>query len=1058
MKAVRRSLLALFVLLLASPAMGVGGAADGWVEVDYSSLVDRRQLTHSGESVGALLDRLAGGQLDADASRLAFALLDPLLEPMAFVLPDALDTLEGAPEREMVEVGWLWEPGEAAPAWVEVLRARKWLLESDGAGTLRLFLPAAEDGRSSEQAARQAFERQWPALLHPLAAEWRRLAARAGASEALSLEVKIYPYRHDLAHSRFLLGRQPWQHTLTATTPGPPARPVDLTVFEPFLGGEGWQLEGARLRKGRLVLTGSPRSQRPPMPGGPLTLADVAVAYRAVFHGSLAPPYMSLDRSPWPDRLAVNFGGRLADTRMGWISLLCDARFKTFSTGFGPRTWLDRRPAIVQRVPDFLTHVERFAKDPRSVGSSGQQTRLWFYPDEVDLTLSPQGDLLALRRVRLAAAAEKVGGQGASGRSRSVAPWTRALTRQINASYDALAQVFPELEGLDQFSRLLALFTWLRHLKDAGMEIGDFDPLLAVPLRAFPTPRAFPQMVVVPAIPASGPGAIDVFPRLPVVRAMDRLRPRFGGLLPAPARLQTVRNVLDGKHRAEARVLAEMARVGGAGLTEEAIDGLVFEAERVRLHRLALATVGQQARQRLLARHQGGEKLRVFSLSIGGLDLDFSRAVAKARSVSIGLPGAVARPAPLPAAVEPSARRGAAAAERRTWLAVASQPSPAVMPDHGRLAPSSRRLVMERQLAGKTNALRGGFRQVDLQPFSPWRHLRRLELAPNGRVRGVIRIEAGRSLHFRFASLRGGLSARLLPWPAGPEWPAAAPVGDPDSGLRVARLAPSAQPGGLRLELPTEGPDPAWVELGARSARRLLMGPQVDLAPAGTEVPSLVPPGGPLAGIKTLLLELPPRLSDPLGPGPEPLAPTLDPLRVAPALNSWWKDSDTAVAVLARGGQGIAARKRLRATGRYPLLLLPAGGLEGAGADWGQRLAAVWKGPVQRGTPSGKVPPLVLYVTAQPPGLAWEAIGRLAGERVMKGRALAVLSVSGEGAAGAAPRTLQASTLAGLGVAWRQVGDEAALLEDLLAWAEAVRAAEEPVPEAVPVPLFTWLY
>ncbi|MDQ7006823.1 MAG: hypothetical protein Q9Q40_06290 [Acidobacteriota bacterium] len=1050
----RRSFLLVLVVLLALAGVGAasgGDDADEWVEVDYSSLVDRRRLTHSGQAVGEWLDRLAAEPGNSGTRELALPLLDPLLEPMAFVLPDALDTLQGVPGRELVELGWLWEPGEAAPAWVELLRARKWLLESDGEGFVRVFLPAPENGIPSALAARRAFERAWPGLRHPLAAEWRRL--QAAGKRPPQLKVEVYPYRHDLAHSRFFLGTVPHGRTLDTQTPAPAAE-VDLGIFEPFLGAGGWQIEGARLREGELVLTGSRPPEPKPIPGGPLTLADVAVAYRAVFHGSLAPPYMSLDRSAWPHRLVVNFGGRLADTRLGWISLLCDARFKTFSTGFGPRSWLDRRAAIHQHVPGFLTHVERFARDPRSVGSSGQQTRLWFYPDEVDLTLSSQGDLLALRRVRMAAAAEKVGSLDDAGRPRSVAPWTRALTREINASYDRLARVFPELEGLDQLSRLLSLFTWLRHLRDAGQATGDLDLLLAVPLPAFPTPRTFPQMVVVPAIPASGPGAIDLFPRLPVVRAMDNLLPRAGERLPAALRLRRIQGVLDRRHRGEARMLEALGRQGAGANGEEALDRLVFEAERVRLHRLSLATVGETARQRLLARDQAGEKLRVFSLSIGGLDLDFSRALATARSVSMGLGRAVARPTPSPAVARGPAGRPPPAekAEQRSWLDLPDALEAPVMPAHGAGVPGSSRFRSRRQAAVEA---RRGLSEVDLLPSSPWRHLRRLELEAGGRLGAILRIESGRSLHYRLARLRGKLSARQLPWPAGPRWGPA--LSAPGPGVVVGRLQPAPRPGGLRLEIPRPGEEPGWVELGPASARRLLLGPEVDLAPPGTGVPSLVPPGGPLAGLRSLLLELPPRLLDPLGPGAAPLPPVLDPLRVAPALSRWWAGTGSSVAVLVRGKNGLARRQALRATGSLPALLLPAEGLVGPAAAFGERLAGAWEGPVHRGGLPAKVEPVVLFVSADPPGRAWEQVQAIARQRSMKGRALAVLTLSGASAPGVAPRVVQAGSLAGLGVASRQPGDEAMLIDELLDWARALSTGEGGPPEGAGGP-FTWLY
>ncbi|HKQ61412.1 MAG TPA: hypothetical protein VJS92_08965, partial [Candidatus Polarisedimenticolaceae bacterium] len=102
-------LLALLGLAAAKPP------ASGWLEVDYGELVDRRELSHSGESVGALLRQLGGrapGTRESNpADYLAHSLLEPLVEPYAFVLADAADTLAPLPDPPRVEVGALWLPG-----------------------------------------------------------------------------------------------------------------------------------------------------------------------------------------------------------------------------------------------------------------------------------------------------------------------------------------------------------------------------------------------------------------------------------------------------------------------------------------------------------------------------------------------------------------------------------------------------------------------------------------------------------------------------------------------------------------------------------------------------------------------------------------------------------------------------------------------------------------------------------------------------------------------------------------------------------------------------------
>ncbi|MCU0230185.1 MAG: hypothetical protein MUC67_02280, partial [Acidobacteria bacterium] len=385
----------------AAPAPSAAGAApaSGWLVLDYGPLVDRRQPTHSGEPIGMVLDRLGArprpdGSVPGDGVDAAdHSLVDPLLEPFAFVMSDAVEAASPPGGAGFVELGALYPPGAAEPAWVELVRARRYLVESDGQGRLRAFLPwpAGESGGDGSrppavdevEAAKAAWNEAWPVVRHALAAERRR------SGQPLAVEVRAYA--HFPARTRFLLGARPHRVTVDATGPDGRRAPLDLGAWQRFLD-QKLTLEGARLdRDGGIVLFGSPSATAPTILGRPLSLADAAVAYRAVFHGGATQPYMSLDRGFAPQTALVNYGGRLQDTGLGMVSLLCDARFKTFSQGIDILDGQDVRERVRAAVPGFRTHLERFAADPGSKGLSGQQTRLWFYPDTVELTLSAEG-------------------------------------------------------------------------------------------------------------------------------------------------------------------------------------------------------------------------------------------------------------------------------------------------------------------------------------------------------------------------------------------------------------------------------------------------------------------------------------------------------------------------------------------------------------------------------------------------------------------------------------------------------------------------------------------
>ena len=398
-----------------------------------------------------MLQRLAGRE-----DTVAYRLADPLLEPYAFVLSDALDALSPPADPPMVEVGSLWEPGEEQPAWVELVRARRFVLESDGQGKLRACLPASST-EDPVLAAKNAWGEAWPVLRHALAGERRRLA-RSRGGELPPLDVEVHAYRHLLDKGAFDLGVTPWKTKITDTGPAGDRPPLDLAALQSILT-RGVRIEGARLEpSGRLRWFTSETETKPSILGRPLTLADLAVAYRAVVRGGFGEPYMSLDRAPAPHVAIVNYGGRLRDTSLGMVSLLADVRFKTFSVGIDLLGDGDVREGVRGAIPGFQTHLERFASDPTAGAVMNQQTRFWFYPDDVDLTLSAEGDVLAFRRVRMTAASERV---REAGSSEGEPAWTKDTVSFLNAHYDALAARFPELSDLDESVRLLSLFTWL---------------------------------------------------------------------------------------------------------------------------------------------------------------------------------------------------------------------------------------------------------------------------------------------------------------------------------------------------------------------------------------------------------------------------------------------------------------------------------------------------------------------------------------------------------------------------------------------------------------------
>jgi len=596
----RRFAWLLILGFLVSPASASSDLKPGWVEIDYAEIIDRREPTHSGEAVAGLLRRLEGRPMPHGPEvarrpddQLSHVLLDPVLEKYAFVMSDALDAVSPPSSQAppLYELAGLWQPGEAEPAWVELLRARKYLVESDGTGRMRICIPAP-DGVEA------AWNDHWRVLRHVFRSEQARLAAsRSGKSDSAPvLDVEIHPYQHLPARSVFRLGMKPVLRQITTIGPYEERPSVDFEAWRNFLK-EGRSLEGGRLDPdGSIRFLSSASGAPAEILGTPVSLADMAVAYRAIFHGGLGEPYMSLDRGYSPQTTRVNYGGRLRDTRLGMAALLCDIRFKTISVGFDIFEGRDVRERIRKQLPSFMTHVEKFAADPAARGVLSQQTRMWFYPDKVDMTLSSQGDVLVLRTVRMSAASERLNEAGLKDRGEAARPadppWTTATVKVVNEGYDVLAGLFPELSDLDQVVRLLSFFTWLKIAEGDGLPVPDLDALLAVELPSYPTPRRFPQMLSFNALPpaAAQQGAVDVFQRLEVGVGLDRLDMPAGRPLPAATRFDRATGWLDSRESDDRALQKQLEGLAKDSLDDASLDFYSYKAERIRMHRLVLRT------------------------------------------------------------------------------------------------------------------------------------------------------------------------------------------------------------------------------------------------------------------------------------------------------------------------------------------------------------------------------------------------------------------------------------------------------------------------------------
>ncbi len=459
---------ALLAMLAALPAAGASpprrSAESTWVRISYRDLIDPDVITHSGSKlVDARLRKASRGEVQ------------PYLDPYSSLLGYAVQMIAGSDPIPQTSLVARYPAGSAQPAWAAILREGKYFVSADGQGRARVFVPGDNP--------RQAYRRAFSLLRHPLTA-----AIKPGAP----LAVEVFAYRNDFAAAELLLNPVP--HRFTAASFPPQGRALDLADLEAFFR-QGGQLEGAELSPDAgLVLFASPE-RRQKLGGESVSLADLAVAYRAVFHAGDAEAFVSLDRNADPTLATVNFGGLLEDTRIGKAVLASDVRFKTICSGLDPVTHEDIREKTRGAVPGFMSNSERqFITNSPADLAQWVIARYWYYPDSCGVESDEDDGLAAITKTQLTADVERVdSGAGTTRGKRPALPTAfRENIRDLNQNYARYAEIFPEFHDLSSAARLMALAAWFGRVRPAWL---DLDGLLAVTLPPVSTPRAIPQLL-----------------------------------------------------------------------------------------------------------------------------------------------------------------------------------------------------------------------------------------------------------------------------------------------------------------------------------------------------------------------------------------------------------------------------------------------------------------------------------------------------------------------------------------------------------------------------------
>jgi len=444
-----------------------------WITIKYADLLEKDLITHSGQTLhAALQDTFLRGEVQPYVDKYSY-LLQPTVE-MIFE-PDSL------PHHSVIDQ---FPVGSKQPAWVAVFRGGRIFVTTDNKSHARVFLLGDDPEK--------AYEENYTIIRHCLSA----LLLKDGSE----LTVEVFAYKNKYQDSELRLNLRSYKFNISNFPPPEGKISIDLLGLKEFFE-TGGQLEGAKLDKSKGLILYSKKGQKQTVDRKPVTLADFAVTYRAIFHAGDNKAYLSLDPHKDPTKVKVNYGGFLEDTRIGSVVLEADKRFKTITCGLDPNSHKDLRNYTRRIIPSFLTCAERdllsedFGKDSKWIG-----TRFWFYPESIKVETDNNFIYAEVKNPQFRADAERNRDDFASlgeferKKKATLSPSIRTNIDHLNHNYSKYSKVYREIRELTCVARLMGICTWLN---TANPDWLDLDMLLTVELPARRTESERTQLMAV---------------------------------------------------------------------------------------------------------------------------------------------------------------------------------------------------------------------------------------------------------------------------------------------------------------------------------------------------------------------------------------------------------------------------------------------------------------------------------------------------------------------------------------------------------------------------------
>jgi len=467
-KKARVRLLFIFAgLVIGSASLGCSSdnQQNEWVSISYGDLVNKSILTHSGETVAEVIRKIP--QYTDDTK----GLVQSYLEPYSILCHDVLLAYSQPDTMPLINIIDLYPVGSEQPTWASLFREGHYQLYYND-HIIRVFLKGRNSARS--------FEKYFSVIRHPL------MDVINSSREKIE-RVEVYSFSNDYASTEIRLNLTPTIYPTNEIDLASTKKSIDLRSIDDFLK-MGVTLEAVEVDEANELYFYGRKSEKQSIAGRQLSLADIAVVYRSIFHYGNNAPYISLDTDEDNRYAKVNFGGHLENTLVGDVVLEADKLFKTLSTGIDPNTHKIIKRNITKKVPGFVTEDERSLAE--GMGKGSMQIRYWFYPDSIGTVTD--GSIGAVLKNQFLADIERMDVKMDAGNS--VRETIDHLNRNFS-KYEAAEETFKELSTV---GRIMALVNWLKAMNIDNRI--DLDNLLSVRLPAFATPQKTKKMLAITAL------------------------------------------------------------------------------------------------------------------------------------------------------------------------------------------------------------------------------------------------------------------------------------------------------------------------------------------------------------------------------------------------------------------------------------------------------------------------------------------------------------------------------------------------------------------------------